>query len=182
MQCPKCQTEALKKSSFNAPHICPGCGGMWRQGGDHCELPETTIEALGNETLGNETLDGDDSTGDMDKKTGLCPAGHGIMIRAQVALDQPFYLEKCTACGGIWFDKGEWLRIAEHNLADSLPAIWSKAWQRRQREEKDRQSYLELNKKLLGEKLFDAVMALASQMKAHPERDRAMALLQQESA
>lgn len=176
MQCPKCQTVVLKKSSFNAPHLCPGCGGMWRQSGDHAELPEATIEALG-----NEGFDGVGSTDDMDKKTGLCPAGHGIMIRARVALDQPFYLEKCTACGGIWFDKGEWLRIAEHNLADSLPAIWSKAWQRRQREEKDRESYLGLNKRLLGDSLFDAVMAVASQLKGHPERDRAMALLQQES-
>lgn len=149
---------------------------MWRQSGDHAELPEATIEALG-----NEGFDGVGSTDDMDKKTGLCPAGHGIMIRARVALDQPFYLEKCTACGGIWFDKGEWLRIAEHNLADSLPAIWSKAWQRRQREEKDRESYLGLNKRLLGDSLFDAVMAVASQLKGHPERDRAMALLQQES-
>jgi Zn-finger nucleic acid-binding protein len=176
MQCPKCPTQALKKSSFNAPHLCPACGGMWRQTGDSGELPAATIEALD-----TEALEGDGTAGEMDKKTGLCPAGHGIMIRARVALDQPFYLEKCTACGGIWFDKGEWVRIAEHNLADSLPGIWSKAWQRRQREKRDRGNYLGLNKKLLGEDLFDAVMALASKLRDHPERDRAMALLQQES-
>jgi Zn-finger nucleic acid-binding protein len=172
MQCPKCQAEKLNKSSFSAPYLCPACGGMWRPGGAGSELPEAPITSA----------DGGGISGEMDQKTGLCPAGHGIMIRARVELDETFYLERCTACGGIWFDKGEWLRIAEHNLADQLPALWSKAWQRRQREESARESYLDLNRKLLGDRLFDAVMALASQLKTHPERDRAVALLEQESA
>jgi len=54
---------------------------------------------------------------DTDNRTGPCPSGHGIMIRAKVDIDEPFYLEKCTTCGGIWFDHGEWLRIVENNFA-----------------------------------------------------------------
>lgn len=170
MQCPKCKGEELKKHSFNAPYLCPICGGMWRQGGDSAELTEVTLEPL----------EGEGDPGEMDRKTGLCPVGHGIMVRARVELDEPFYLERCTTCGGIWFDKGEWQRIAEHNLADSLPAIWSKAWQRRQRQEKDREGFLEMNRKLLGEELFEAVMDLAVRLKDHPGQVRAVALLQQE--
>ncbi len=55
-----------------------------------------------------------------DDKTGLCPEGHGIMVRAKIDVEDPFYLEKCTHCGGIWFDSGEWQQIAQHQLIESL--------------------------------------------------------------
>jgi hypothetical protein len=37
-----------------------------------------------------------------------------------------------------------------------------------------------LNQKLLGEELFAATMALSKELKNHPEKHRALALLQQE--
>jgi Zn-finger nucleic acid-binding protein len=170
MKCPKCKTKELSKPGFSAPYLCEACAGMWLLSGQLAELPDATIEPL----------DAEAAVGDSDDKTGLCPSGHGVMIRAKVDIDEPFYLEKCTACGGIWFDKGEWQRIAENHLADNLSNIWSRSWQRKQGQERNRERFLGMNKKLLGVELYDAVMALATQLKDHPEKDRAVALLQQE--
>ncbi len=169
MKCPKCKTIELKKSGYNSPYFCDKCKGMWLSNIENSNLPDITIENIA-----------DDSVTDNDNKTGLCPSGHGVMIRAKVDIDEPFYLERCTACGGIWFDNGEWLRIAENNLSDNLSIIWSKSWQRNQSKTKNRNSFLETNQKLLGEQIFNEVMELSEKLKSHPEKDRAIALLQQE--
>ncbi len=169
MKCPKCKTTELEKSEYNSPFFCQECKGIWSPKTENLSLPDITIESI-DDGLATEN----------DRKTGLCPSGHGIMIRAQVNIDEPFYLEKCTACGGIWFDKGEWQRIAENNLSDNLNIIWSNSWQREQRKRKNRKSFLETNQKLLGEQIFNEIMKLSEKLKDHPEKDRAIALLQQE--
>ena len=171
MKCPKCKTVELKKPGYNSPHFCEACGGMWLMAGELSELPDMTLEQI-------ENAPAPDS---HDQKTGMCPSGHGIMIRAKVDIDEPFFLEKCTACGGIWFDKGEWQRIAENNLAENLSNIWSVSWQRKQSKEKNRESFLSMNQTLLGDPVFAAIMALAEDLKDHPEKDRAIALLQREA-
>ncbi|TWI76807.1 TFIIB-like protein [Desulfobotulus alkaliphilus] len=169
MKCPKCKTAVLKKSAYNSQYFCDQCKGMWLVKMKSSSLTDISIETIDNDTVA-----------DNDSKTGLCPSGHGLMIRAKVDIDEPFYLERCTACGGIWFDNGEWLRIAENNLSDNLSIIWSKSWQRNQSRIKNRNSFLETNKKLLGEQVFREVMELSETLKNHSEKDRAIALLQQE--
>jgi Zn-finger nucleic acid-binding protein len=115
-----------------------------------------------------------------DEKTGLCPNGHGIMIRAKVDGDRPFYLEKCTHCGGIWFDHGEWQQIAKHHLIGNLADFWTTAWQRQKQKEKDRDSFIEINRKLIGDDVVRLIIQLGELLKNHPEKTRAMALLKQE--
>jgi Zn-finger nucleic acid-binding protein len=170
MNCPKCKTALLRTPSPKSPSLCKQCGGMWVANMATMTLEESSIEDLSN---GPGPLE-------PDSMTGLCPSGHGIMIRAKVDLDEPFFLEKCTTCGGIWFDRGEWLRVVENDLAQSLGNIWSKAWQRKHSRQKNRQSFLEMNHKLLGEEVFNLIMELSGLLAGHPEKERAIALLQHE--
>ena len=167
MKCPKCKTVELNQSNHHSPYYCSECGGLWLQSSEKSALSDISIEVS----------DTSSNTNDYDKKTGVCPSGHGVMIRAKVDIDEPFYLEKCTACGGIWFDKGEWRRIAENNLAENLDVIWLKSWQRKQSQEKNRQSFLETNKKILGEDIFNHIIDLSEKLNQHPEKDRAVSLL-----
>jgi len=115
-----------------------------------------------------------------DSKTGICPQGHGIMTRAKIEIDEPFYLEKCSTCGGVWFDQGEWQKLEKNNLKENINDFWCKSWQRQQRQAKERTNYLELNKKILGNVAFEKIMELSEILKIHPEKGRAIALLQQE--
>jgi Zn-finger nucleic acid-binding protein len=172
MNCPKCkEPELRKKSGFDSPLSCQRCGGMWLESKNlpgFIENLKSSSPATGEDTSLN------------DDKTGLCPAGHGIMIRAKIGIDNPFFLEKCTTCGGIWFDNGEWLRVVNSDLTDKINEFWCKSWQSKQRQEKNRQNYLKTNKKLFGNELFDELMKLSELLKTHPEKGRAIALLQQE--
>lgn len=170
MECPKCKNSGLRKKGSDASAHCNKCGGMWL-GGE--ELPNF-IEKY------SEQHDDEVGSSVNDKRTGLCPSGHGILIRAKIEIDEPFYLEKCSACGGIWFDNGEWQRIVNHDLAHNLNELWCRSWQAKQRQEKSRNSYLEANKELLGDAVFDEIMRLSEKLKDHPEKGRAIALLQQE--
>jgi Zn-finger nucleic acid-binding protein len=115
-----------------------------------------------------------------DKHTGLCPDGHGIMLRAKVDIDEPFYLERCTHCGGVWFDNGEWKRVIDNHLLTSLSDLWSTSWQRKRREEEGRERFMQMNREHLGDHIYDSVVALAQMLKEHPQQKRAISLLQAE--
>lgn len=170
MNCPKCKTIDLRKNVFDGPWNCQSCGGMWLEKAKIPLFAETT----------GDFDNGDSKEGLHDEKTGLCPEGHGIMIRAKIDLEKPFFLEKCSTCGGIWFDNGEWQKIINNNLKEGLEEFWCKSWQNKQRKEKSRARYLEGNRRLLGDRIFDEIMDLSKLLKEHPEKGRAIALLQEE--
>ncbi len=180
MKCPKCKQYQLKQHDSltpdfrnQAPYFCSKCSGIWVADEGIKILPDIC-----------NVLDCDSSTcassENPDQHTGLCPVGHGLLTRAKIDVEPQFYLERCTTCGGIWFDKGEWNRIIENHLLQNLQDFWTHAWQRKQRQEKSRKSYLELHKNILGDELFNAVMNLAEKLNNHPEKIRAMALIRNE--
>lgn len=170
MNCPKCKGRLSEKKKYNAPCLCEQCGGMWIQ-----TKQLRNLSALPDEL---ETPLSDQEN--YDRQTGMCPEGHGIMLRSKVDVDDPFYLEKCTACGGIWFDNGEWQRVSRTAFAENLENLWCRSWQRRQREKKNRDAFLEMNRDLLGEDIFQRIVELSGLLRNHPESTRAVALLQQE--
>lgn len=170
MECPKCKGVKLEKKDPSKPYWCPACGGVWVS-------MENLVRHFDEDS---ETVMSDHE--DFDGKTGLCPAGHGIMIRARIEGDYPFYLERCTTCGGVWFDHGEWQQISKHHLLDNLTDHWTSAWQRKTLHEKEREAFIELNKKLIGDDIVHRILDLAALLKDHPQKARAMALLKQETA
>ena len=170
MNCPKCKTDRLRKKDYKAPATCPNCGGMWLESKGIPTFMDVS-EGLAEADSGKALNDG---------KTGICPNGHGIMIRARIDTEEPFYLEKCPHCGGIWFDKGELREIISNNVVDNLDSFWCKSWQVRHRKATNREKYYEINKRLLGEDIFDRIIQLSERLKTHPEKGRAIALLQLE--
>ena len=168
MECPKCKGVRLEKNDPSKPHWCPACGGVWVAMEDFSKSFEDVHDTG---VFDHDAFDG---------KTGLCPAGHGIMLRARIEGDYVFYLERCTTCGGVWFDHGEWQQIAKHHLVDNLSDHWTTAWQRKKQHEQEREHFIELNRKLIGEDIVHRILDLADLLKNHPEKARAMALLKQE--
>ena len=171
MKCPKCVNIDLGKKSFSRPYACPECGGIWVRKEDLSRMSDVIFND-------HEDILSDNNT--LDSKTGLCPEGHGIMIRARIEDDCPFYLERCSVCGGIWFDRGEWQRIAGHHFLKNLSDFWSYSWQQRQRRKKSRRQYLQKNEELLGNELFASLVTLAEKLKQHPEKGRALSFLREE--
>lgn len=167
--CPKCSQHKLVRPDYQSPYICGNCGGTWILAKELARLSATVDEV--ETSSSTECL--------ADSKTGLCPDGHGIMLRAKIDLDNPFYLERCSHCGGVWFDRGELEQVLVNNLASMLPNLWSDSWQRKQREKESRERYWEINRSLLGDNVFSKIVELSKALREHPEQDRALAFLRQ---
>ncbi len=166
MNCPKCKDIILKFKISNFPYSCPKCGGLWLESDSLGKLQELS-----------DYTSGGHSTPEHDSRTGLCPQGHGILTRAKVEAEHSFFLEKCSKCNGIWFDKGEWQKVSESHIHKNLRNLWSFVWQQKQKSEKKKQQMISINKQALGDELYKAIMELADKLREHPEKHRALILL-----
>lgn len=183
--CPKCKSSALVSAlAENACEFEPGaegsllrceeCNGMWLS---H-SLVACAVDSGAD--LGLEDADESSAEDSVDQRTGLCPLGHGILIRARVHLEDSFFLERCPHCGGIWFDSGEWKQLASSHLLHHLQDFWTPTWRRQRRESALRFAYITSLKADLGQELYESVTRLAKELKDHPQRQRVLAFLQSE--
>ncbi len=165
-KCPKCKTENLTASGGTSemqkpPLSCPKCRGMWM-------MPDETEACF---RSGFKTADSAEPIEvTEDHSTGLCPNGHGIMTRAKVELEPPFFLEKCPHCNGIWFDKGEWNRLTETDMLSHLFDFWSNSWRKEQQEIRAVKRMEDMQKKRFGIQLHEQIIHLAGKAKNHPRQ------------
>jgi Zn-finger nucleic acid-binding protein len=94
-----------------------------------------------------------------------------------VDLDTAFYLERCLHCGGVWFDAGEWQRLATSHLLGSLLEFWTPAWRWRSQQERARKADLERLSARLGPELFEKLQSVAAALSQHPAREEALSFL-----
>jgi Zn-finger nucleic acid-binding protein len=114
-----------------------------------------------------------------DRRTGLCPEGHGILTRAKVAWQDPYYVERCSKCGGLWLDSGELQRLIAQNLIDDIDELWQPAWRRQlQREQAAAALRGDLSDKL-GPELVEKLESLAIDLASQPHANLALAFLRE---
>ncbi len=175
-QCPKCRSVSLEQARGSLAHVgaaeraltCPQCRGYF--------LPHQVVEHWQTEPF--VELSEDEPTTmrpELDKKTGLCPMGHGILVRARVDAEQVFYLERCGFCRGVWLDRGEWPRLASSLFLDHLDDLWDPAWQRQRRSEKLRHELDQALANQLGEPLYGDLASVVERLRNHPSRTQALA-------
>ena len=172
LPCPKCEGSKLKEPSSGTQVLrCYECGGMW--------LAADEAKALALDgTIVDPASMLPTKSGASDARTGFCPKGHGLLIRARVEIEEdPFYLEQCPHCVGIWFDHGEWHRLASSRLLEHLSDFWNPAWQRRRRAELSEARHKRKLAKGLGEYLVDSLDAIAKRIMGHPLRNEVLAYL-----
>lgn len=178
MQCPKDKTEALLDmvlaGDLPAKH-CPVCEGnwilpevyhQWRQGQTAQAIaPIPTDLDIGYEPPEN------------DARAGLCPDCHGLLARARVGLNPPFYVERCSRCGGFWCDRHEWDALMHLGLHTDLGFLFSNEWLQLAREQEyfDRERRATIDK--LGADLAQQVFDLAQKLEEHPNGDFGVAYL-----
>jgi hypothetical protein len=179
MKCPKCTDSALRSVSAApdlggaaaAPRRCALCGGLW--------VSRSAVPAL-HESGVLEALDEEQRPdAEADKRNGLCPEGHGIMARARVSWEEPYFVERCKACDGIWLDAGEWSRLSSDLLLDELDELWLPSWRRRlQNEHTRKQLETDLEAKL-GPKLFSRARELGLELAEHEHGDAGLAFVRE---
>ena len=155
-RCPKCSAGALAAFEGTVALRCATCSGFWVPP-EALGAPE--VVAL----LGQHDLR---PTGplEQDHRTGPCPEGHGLLRRARATNDDPFFLERCPRCGGVWFDPGEWSRLASAGLLHDVSNLWSPAWRDHLSEEQNRAALEADLRQKLGAETFDALENLATRL------------------
>jgi Zn-finger nucleic acid-binding protein len=156
------------------PLRCRGCRGLWMPRQRLAELSAAGVQAPPGSNVDPAVLAREKG---VDGRAGLCPIGHGFLTRARVDLDSTFYLDRCAHCGGIWFDPGEWTRLAGSPLLEHLDDLWDAGWRRRVRQEQAREKHREFLRKTLGDTLLERLNGLAEVLRSHPGRSTALAFL-----
>lgn len=168
LRCPKCSSSLAPVDPRTGLALgCAGCGGLWARAGalEALPAPEGAVESS--------------VRAPNDERTGLCPDGHGILLRGRVDEEgaATFYLERCPACRGVWFDAGEWSRIASSPLRSRLDELWDPAARRdalRARQEARLAADLRAR---LGDALYDDLVRVVTALESHEGRGAALAFI-----
>lgn len=181
MDCPLCdaaldRTELLA-SGDGAPELrgftCPNGHGSflpadlyfaWREGRE-------ASDASGR-------LPDSEDVGDI-KKAKLCPQDGRIMRRYRTSADGGFWLDRCSTCGGVWFDGDEWAAMVEVGLVAGLATIFSDAWQRQVEEARTAQRWTDKLASEIGADDLAKIDAFKEWVWAHPQRHLVFARLQE---
>lgn len=166
--CPKCYTDDLEQVELGLEggwtFQCTNCSGIWAM--NLQQAPASAAE---------RDLPPHDRENDL--RAGLCPFAHGILRRAQSHTDERFYLERCGACSGVWFDRGEWERSARAGLLDDVHLIWTESWQTRKLDEERRLRMIAQAREVLGDEMVDELREMGIRLRHEEQRNQAIALL-----
>ena len=164
--CPKCKTQTLAPlapgragdKEVVPPSRCTHCQGVW--------LPHEAID----QHLVPASVDTERAAPAADGVAGFCPRCKGLLVRARFEGSQPFHLDRCPACAGIWFDAGEWATVASSEWLTHLDDLWDPLWRRRVREKTARARHLEEIERALGPEVLERLRAAITALKHHPMR------------
>ena len=125
--------------------------------------------------------DGREPTADLDlsaasgdvgdvKRAKLCPQDGRIMGRYRSAGNDGFWIDRCSTCGGVWFDGSEWEATVEAGLHESLTHVFSDAWQREAEEATAATARRERLADTVGADELDRADAFREWVWSHPQR------------
>lgn len=181
VRCPKDWSVSLVDGTLSdklAVKHCPDCQGNWISATDYeayvASQPPKSAES---KFQAKSTTDINFVPSPGDHRAALCPECQHYLTRAKVFYKRAFYVERCTHCGGIWCDKGEWEVLEKLGLHTNVEQMFSLEWQSRVREleyaEKERQATMEK----LGSEVASKVFELAEVLEKHPNGDFGVAYL-----
>jgi Zn-finger nucleic acid-binding protein len=169
--CPKCGAGQLEPVAGSLALACRKCQGFWVPP-LALRDPEVVELLKGRDLHPAHPLE-------QDHRTGICPEGHGLLRRARASNDDPYFLERCARCGGVWFDPGEWSRLADAGLLADVTTLWSPAWREHLSEEQNRASLQADLRQKLGNETFELLEQLVMRLPDKQLAALALAYLQQ---
>lgn len=91
-----------------------------------------------------------------------------------------FSLDRCPRCGGVWFDHGEWDRLAEANVVENLSVLWDPAFRAAKRQEKEQARIDDELRAQIGEESFARLREFTDWLTDEPAKSRVLAWIEHE--
>ncbi|MGB0766078.1 MAG: zf-TFIIB domain-containing protein [Phycisphaeraceae bacterium] len=174
-RCPVCESSALDPCELAGgldAWRCPTCEGNWIKGTAYFTWLKTSQPATSRDSDRLAPVAQDDS--DAGK---LCIDCGRYMRRVAVGGDVSFHLDRCTSCGGFWFDANEWAALKAVGLDREAHQVFTDSWQaevRRQRREKADENRLSAR---LGAEGIAQLESLKRWVAEHPHGQEILAAL-----
>lgn len=177
MHCPCCQTSTLKRirlDEYLAAHACETCEGQWISSYDYWHWLEWQPNSRKIKQC--DSVDLKESISD-NRRASFCPECNHLMRRAKVGHGLEFYLDRCSHCGGHWFDKGEWETLQAHNIHDKVHLVFSESWQSQLRQAEFNRVLEETYRNALGDDDYTQALKIRAWLEQHPHRDYILSVL-----
>lgn len=100
----------------------------------------------------------------------VCPKCARLMTKFQIGVDSRNRLDLCTGCDEAWLDDGEWQLLKKLDMADKLPKIFTEAWQRNIRLERQERHHKKRYEDLLGKEDFAKLDQFKQWLDEHSEK------------
>jgi len=175
MKSPKCDVDLEDAVLNNTIPVkyCPKSEGFWISAQDY----EVWLASLPSWYPPEEILPYYNQFEDFvpspfDGKAGLCPECGTYLSRTRINIKNPFYIERCMSCRGIWFDSGEeWKILEELGLDVKIHEIFSSQWQAKVRLHQQEMINRETVIDKLGEEIAEYVFQLTDILENHSQAD-----------
>lgn len=170
MKCPICKTKRLTaevREEILDVSTCNPCGGLFVQGRDYQDWKAKREFEASVELEDEITLTSGEEAGAK-----ICPCCFRIMSKYKVNQKFDFHLDRCSACGGIWFDKNEWEILSQHKLHDELSEIFTASYQRYLREMASRKTMEKLYIDRFGDADYSEIKRVRLWLETHPMKDQ----------
>ncbi|WP_052417647.1 TFIIB-type zinc ribbon-containing protein [Cellvibrio mixtus] len=168
MHCSTCKNIPLEPQELEPGLIvasCPSCNGVlvslmnYRFWADRYTTAGITVESA-NDDEANES-----------ESVHSCPKCSRLMVKYQIGSQTQHKLDLCRACDEAWLDKGEWQLLKRLDLQGKLPKVFTDAWQRNIRKQRQEAALNERYEKLLGEESFFRVKEFRNWLLQQPNKD-----------
>lgn len=196
MRCPVCQDTPLNRNSLEeylAVNSCTSCSGHWISSYDYWHWLEWRINptAKSEPDPSGATLDavmslsdqlpGTSCAPDTDNRRAIfCPDCQHLMRKAKVGHGLEFYLDRCSHCGGVWFDEHEWAFLQATGLDSKVHLIFSEPWQAQIRQDEFKKVLQQTYRSNLGNDDYARAIAIKEWINNHPNKGYLLSLLNQE--
>ena len=179
MKCCKCLTGTLLPTRVDggpACHLCNNCQGILLSVGPYLDW----VKSIKGQTT---TLPSDGFSPEPEDTKGAvsCPKCSRIMLRYNALADKAHGLDYCFHCEEVWLDAGEWQYLVNHGLHTRITAISTDPYQRRLREQAQRDAARERFRTSIGDASFDTVDQFRAWLVEHPNKAQILRFLGQEA-
>ena len=107
----------------------------------------------------------------------ICPDCGRIMRRFKIWPNHDFYLDRCSNCNGIWFDKNEWQTLQTQNFHNQLNIFFTHAWQENLRSKEMHQRFDSMYLDVFGAEDYQKIKDIRLWLADNPNGNRLLAYL-----